>query len=146
MTCDARNAAAATRGFVALPARFVPPGCADVLFSSYANLFGMTIAHGYRALADPSRREILRLLREGDLPAGELASHFDISWPSVSRHLRVLEEAGLVESRRSGGNIIYALRTSVLHDIVTELADLTGVGQPDPETPAVQATRRPQRA
>ena len=103
-------------------------------FSSHANLLDMTIANGYRALADPTRREILRLLREGDLPAGELASQFEISWPSVSRHLRVLEQAGLVESRRSGGNIIYALRTSVLQDIVADLADLTGVGRSDPES------------
>jgi len=119
---------------------------AYVLFSSYANLFGMTIANGYRALADPSRREILRLLREGDLPAGELASHFVISWPSVSRHLRVLEEAGLVESRRSGGNIIYALCTSVLQDIVAELADLTGLGRDSAEPHIAAATGRPQRA
>jgi ArsR family transcriptional regulator len=109
-------------------------------------LLGMTIANGYRALADPTRREILRLLREGDLPAGELASHFEISWPSVSRHLRVLEQAGLVESRRSGGNIIYSLRTSVLQDIVTELADLTRIGRPHSTPPAVEAARRPQRA
>jgi ArsR family transcriptional regulator len=109
-------------------------------------LLGMTIANGYRALADPSRREILRLLREGDLPAGELAAQFEISWPSVSRHLRVLEAAGLVESRRSGGNIIYGLRTSVLQDIVAELADLTRVGRSEPDAPAVQATRTPQRA
>ena len=88
----------------------------------------MTIARGYRALADPTRREILRLLRDGDLPAGELASHFQMSWPSVSRHLRVLLEAGLVTSTRRGGNIVYSLRTSVLQDIVAELADLTGVG------------------
>jgi ArsR family transcriptional regulator, arsenate/arsenite/antimonite-responsive transcriptional repressor len=106
----------------------------------------MTIANGYRALADPSRREILRLLREDDLPAGVLASQFEISWPSVSRHLRVLEQAGLVESRRNGGNIIYALRTSVLQDIVAELADLTGVGRSDSELPPVQATPRPQQA
>jgi ArsR family transcriptional regulator, arsenate/arsenite/antimonite-responsive transcriptional repressor len=106
----------------------------------------MTIANGYRALADPSRREILRLLRDGDLPAGELAAQFEISWPSVSRHLRVLEEAGLVRSKRRGGNIIYALRTSVLQDIVAELADLTGVGRSDPDPPAVHATRRAQRA
>ena len=93
----------------------------------------MTVANGYRALADPTRREILRLLREGDMPAGELASHFEISWPSVSRHLRVLEEAGLVRSKRRGGNIIYSLQTSMLQDIVAELADLTGLGRDSPE-------------
>jgi ArsR family transcriptional regulator len=106
----------------------------------------MTIANGYRALADPSRREILRLLRERDLPAGELAAQFEISWPSVSRHLRVLEEAGLVRSKRRGGNIIYSLQTSVLQDIVTELADLTGVGRDSSEPQIAVAARGPQRA
>jgi len=106
----------------------------------------MTIANGYRALADPTRREILRMLREADLPAGELAGWFEISWPSVSRHLRVLEGAGLVTSRRRGGNIIYSLQTSVLQDIVAELADLTGVGRASAEPEVVRATRRPQRA
>jgi ArsR family transcriptional regulator, repressor of sdpIR and other operons len=106
----------------------------------------MTIANGYRALADPSRREILRLLREGDLPAGELAAQFEISWPSVSRHLRVLEEAGLVRSTRRGGNIIYSLQTSVLQDIVAELADLTGLGRDSAEPHVAVATRRPQQA
>jgi DNA-binding transcriptional ArsR family regulator len=106
----------------------------------------MTKASGYRALADPTRREILRLLREGDLPAGELAAHFDITWPSVSRHLRVLDEAGLVGSERRGGNIIYSLRTSVLEDIVTELAELARVGEsPDgaSKQTASSRSRRP---
>ena len=106
----------------------------------------MTIARGYRALADPTRREILRLLREGDLPAGELASQFEMSWPSVSRHLRVLLEAGLVTSRRRGGNIVYSLQTSVLQDIVAELAEISRVGTAATSAPAARATRRPQRA
>jgi DNA-binding transcriptional ArsR family regulator len=74
----------------------------------------MSMAHAYRALGDPTRHEILRLLREGDLAAGDLAGQFEISWPSVSRHLKVLEQAGLVSSARRGGNIIYSLETSVL--------------------------------
>jgi ArsR family transcriptional regulator, repressor of sdpIR and other operons len=107
----------------------------------------MTKANGYRALADPTRREILRLLREGEMPAGELAGHFDISWPSVSRHLRVLEGAGLVSSRRRGGNIIYSLQTSVLQDIVSELADMAGVGrQSAGRADATPSQPRPQRA
>jgi DNA-binding transcriptional ArsR family regulator len=90
----------------------------------------MALASAYRALGDPTRRKILVLLREGDLAAGALASYFEISWPSVSRHLKVLEGAGLVSSVRRGGNIIYSLQTSVLEDIVTELAELAGVGRP----------------
>ena len=98
MTCDARNAAAVAGDSAGLRRHFAAALhiASMTRFSSHANLLDMTIANGYRALADPSRREILRLLREGDLPAGELASQFEISWPSVSRHLRVLEEAGLV--------------------------------------------------
>jgi DNA-binding transcriptional ArsR family regulator len=69
-------------------------------------------------------------LREGDLPAGVLARRFEISWPSVSRHLKVLETAGLVSSRRHRGNIIYSLQTSVLEDIATEIADMARIGRP----------------
>jgi ArsR family transcriptional regulator len=102
----------------------------------------VSIAHAYRALGDPTRREILRLLREDDAPAGELAAYFDMSWPSVSRHLKVLEAAGLVTSRRRGGNIIYSLQTSVLEDIVTELTEMAGVGRPSGVT-AAPVRRRP---
>jgi DNA-binding transcriptional ArsR family regulator len=105
----------------------------------------MSLSSAYRALGDPTRRRILVLLREGDLAAGELASQFEISWPSVSRHLRVLEEAGLVSSVRRGGNIIYSLQTSVLEDIVTELAEMAGVGRASPSTPS-RAPARPGRS
>lgn len=63
------------------------------------------------------------------MPAGELAAQFEISWPSVSRHLKLLEAAGLVSSERRGGNIIYSLQTSVLEDIATEVADMAGIGR-----------------
>jgi ArsR family transcriptional regulator, arsenate/arsenite/antimonite-responsive transcriptional repressor len=104
----------------------------------------MSIAHAYRALGDPTRREILRLLREGESPAGELAAQFEMSWPSVSRHLKILEGAGLVSSQRRGGSIVYSLQTSVLQDIVTELTDMAGVGRPsDPGVAKARARRRP---
>ncbi|MGH2913534.1 MAG: metalloregulator ArsR/SmtB family transcription factor [Solirubrobacteraceae bacterium] len=108
----------------------------------------MTLANAYRALGDPTRREILRLLRDGDLPAGELAGRFEISWPSVSRHLRVLETAGLVASARRGGNIIYSLRTSVLEDIATEVADMAQIGRPSRTRHGASArpAPRPRRA
>ena len=108
----------------------------------------MPLTEAYRALADPTRREILRLLREGDLPAGELAAQFDISWPSVSRHLRVLQSAGVVSSRRQGGNVIYSLETSVLQDVATELAEIARVGQPRRAVKPRPAApgRRPQEA
>jgi len=82
----------------------------------------------YRALADPTRREILRLLREGDLASGEVAARFAMSWPSVSRHLGVLAGAGLIEAEKRGGHQVYRLTTSVLADIATELADLARLG------------------
>jgi ArsR family transcriptional regulator, arsenate/arsenite/antimonite-responsive transcriptional repressor len=89
----------------------------------------MTGVDGYKALADPTRRQILRLLREGDLPAGAIAEQFEMSWPSVSRHLGVLSAAGLVQATRNGQQLVYSLTTSVLADIVTELADMARINQ-----------------
>ncbi len=102
----------------------------------------MSIAGAYKALGDPTRREILRLLRDGELPAGTLAGHFQISWPSVSRHLKVLEGAGLVTSERRGGNIVYSLQTSVLEDIATEVADMARIGRAGRTAPVRGTTRR----
>jgi ArsR family transcriptional regulator, arsenate/arsenite/antimonite-responsive transcriptional repressor len=102
----------------------------------------MSVASAYRALGDPTRREILRLLRDGELPAGTLAGHFEISWPSVSRHLKVLEGAGLVSSVRRGGNIVYSLQTSVLEDIATEVADMARIGRSARTGPAPAPTQR----
>lgn len=86
----------------------------------------------YKALADPTRRKILKMLREGDLPAGSIAEQFDMSWPSVSRHLSVLTAAGLVRATRQGQQLIYSLATSVLMDIATELADMSRLNEPSP--------------
>jgi ArsR family transcriptional regulator, arsenate/arsenite/antimonite-responsive transcriptional repressor len=88
----------------------------------------MTVQDVYRALSDPVRRKILKLLQDGPLPAGAIAAEFSISWPSVSRHLGVLTNAGLVQHERNGQQVIYELKTSVLVDIVTELAELAAVG------------------
>jgi len=59
------------------------------------------------AIADPIRRRVLELVRDGEVPAGELAEQFDVSRPAVSRHLRVLREAGLVQERRDGRLRLY---------------------------------------
>ena len=72
---------------------------------------------GFKALADPTRR-ILELLRDGDLTAGELAEHFDISKPSLSHHLATLKSAGLVSDERRGQNIVYSLNTTVMQDLI----------------------------
>jgi DNA-binding transcriptional ArsR family regulator len=63
----------------------------------------------FKALADPTRRQILQDLRDGELAAGEIASRFPISGPSISRHLTVLKAAGLVEERRAANRIYYSL-------------------------------------
>lgn len=80
----------------------------------------------FRALADPTRREILRLLRRGEMTAGELAERFDISKPSMSHHFAVLKQADLVASRRDGQQIFYALNTTVVQDLLTAVWDLMG--------------------
>lgn len=73
---------------------------------------------GFKALADPTRRRILELLRDGDPTAGELAEHFDISKPSLSHHLATLKSAGLVSDERRGQNIVYSLNTTVMQDLI----------------------------
>jgi ArsR family transcriptional regulator, arsenate/arsenite/antimonite-responsive transcriptional repressor len=80
--------------------------------------------HVFKALADPTRREILRLLRKGPLTAGQLAEKFDISKPSMSHHFAVLQEADLVASTRDGRQIIYTLNTTVVQDMLSTLMDL----------------------
>lgn len=86
----------------------------------------MGMQESLRALADPTRREILNLLKKGRLPAGEIAEHFDISTAAVSRHLAVLREAGLVFDEREGKFVYYSLNTSVLEEILLWLTDLKG--------------------
>lgn len=102
----------------------------------------MSLPDAYRALADPTRRRILKLLRDGELPAGAIADQFDISWPSVSRHLGILARAGLVETTRRGQQLVYALTTPVLVDIVAELADMTGLNAPPRPSRSGRADQR----
>lgn len=78
----------------------------------------MMAGEGFKALADPTRRRILELLRAGDMTAGELAEHSDISKPSLSHHLTTLRNAGLVTDERHGQNIVYSLNTTVMQDLV----------------------------
>jgi ArsR family transcriptional regulator, repressor of sdpIR and other operons len=78
----------------------------------------------FKALADPTRRRILALLRDGDLPAGEIAAQFPVAWASVSHHLTVLREAGLVVSARDGQFIRYSLNTTVLQDAMQHLLEI----------------------
>src|SRR5687767_3221485 len=70
-----------------------------------------------RAIAEPRRREILRLVRDGEMAAGEIASHFDVSRPAISQHLTVLREAGLVAERREGTRRLYSARPEGLQEL-----------------------------
>ncbi|HUN61789.1 MAG TPA: autorepressor SdpR family transcription factor [Candidatus Sulfotelmatobacter sp.] len=72
----------------------------------------------FRALADPTRREILALLRRGEITAGELAEQFDMSKPAMSHHFRVLKDADWITSRREGQQIWYGLNTTVVQDLL----------------------------
>ena len=83
----------------------------------------------FRALADPTRREILRLLRDGPKTSGEIAERFPTSWPTVSRHLGVLRDAGLILSERSGQQIVYELNTTVFQDLVEHLLEWAKPGR-----------------
>jgi DNA-binding transcriptional ArsR family regulator len=74
----------------------------------------------FKALADPTRRQILQDLRDGELAAGEIARRFSISGPSVSRHLSVLKAAGLVRDRRDANRILYSLETDRIALVVGE--------------------------
>lgn len=78
----------------------------------------------FKALADPTRREVLRLLRGGEMTAGELAERFDITKPSMSHHFQVLKQADLIGSRRDGQQIYYFLNTTVAEDLLAILMDL----------------------
>jgi len=80
-----------------------------------------TLDRVFSAVSDPTRRDILRLLRDGPRTSGEIAQHFDAAWPTVSRHLAVLREAKLVTSTRVGQQIVYELNMSVFEDVVEHL-------------------------
>ena len=79
-----------------------------------------------KALADPIRREILNLLKEKRLSAGEIVEHFDVTNASISRHLSVLKEADLIRDARSGKFIYYELNTSVLEQVMLWISELKG--------------------
>lgn len=80
----------------------------------------------FKALSDPTRREILRLLRDGPLPAGEIAAQFDMTAATVSHHLSTLRDAGLVLDEKKGKFIYYELNTSVLDELLGWLTSLKG--------------------
>ena len=84
----------------------------------------MRMNEAFKALADPTRRQILELLRRGEMTAGELAERFDMTKPSMSHHFSVLKQADLITSRRAGQQIYYSLNTPVVEDLVAMIWDL----------------------
>ena len=78
----------------------------------------------WSALADPTRRKILTLLKVQDLNAGEIAEHFNMTKPSISHHLSILKQAELVRSQKNGQNIVYTLNISVFEEILQLVSDL----------------------
>ena len=78
----------------------------------------MAANRAFRALADPTRRQILRLLRERRRTSGEIADTFQSSWPTISRHLAVLRSAGLIVRERKGQFVEYEVNTTVLQEVI----------------------------
>jgi ArsR family transcriptional regulator len=75
----------------------------------------------FRALSDPTRREILELLRSGPRTSGEIADKFSTSWATISRHLSVLKDADLILAERDGQHVVYELNTTVFQDVIENL-------------------------
>jgi DNA-binding transcriptional ArsR family regulator len=82
----------------------------------------------FKALADPTRRHVLQLLRNGPMSAGELADHFDVSKPTMSAHFAVLREANLIAAEKDGKSVLYHLNLSVLEEALMGFAHTFGLG------------------
>ena len=95
----------------------------------------------FKALNDPTRRQILDLLRGGDLNAGDIAERFDMTKPSISHHLDLLRQAGLVESVKQGQFINYSLNTTVLDELLAWLMSFQKTEDPSVETKTSEPTR-----
>lgn len=82
----------------------------------------------FRALADPTRRDIVKLLRKKALTSGDIAARFPTAWATISRHLAILKDAGLISAERNGNSIKYELNATVLQELVEHLIDWTRPG------------------
>lgn len=89
----------------------------------------MGIDEVFRALSDPTRREILRLLRGRDMTAGEIADRFSLAKSTLSGHFNVLKHAGLIVSERSGTSIVYSLNLAAYEEALAGMMSLLGVGR-----------------
>jgi len=91
----------------------------------------------FKALSHPARRRMIAMLRERPLASGEIAAAFDMAWPTVTGHLTVLKEAGLVETERAGAAIRYRLNISAVEEAAALILALIGAGEARP-APALQ--------
>ena len=88
----------------------------------------MGFGEAFKALSDPARRDILSLLREGRMSAGEIGAHFNMTGATISYHLKILKKAGLVFETREKNYIYYTLNTSVVEEVMLGLSELKGDG------------------
>ena len=79
----------------------------------------------FKALADPTRREIIQMLRKGPLSSGEIAENFSSAWATISRHLAILRDADVISAERNGNSIRYELNATVLQDLIAHIFDWT---------------------
>ncbi len=86
----------------------------------------MGFAETFKALSDPIRREILEMLKKGQMSAGDIGSHFDMTGATISYHLSILKKAGLIKENKSKNYIYYELNASVVEEVLLWLSDLTG--------------------
>ncbi len=103
--------------------------CATLYLTFRLNVKGceiVSIQRTIKALADPIRRDILNLLKKNRMAAGAIASHFEVTDASISRHLSVLKDADLIRDTREGKFIIYEINTSVLEEVLLYISDLKG--------------------
>lgn len=82
------------------------------------------MSKAFKALSDKTRREILKLLSKQDMSAGEISDHFDMSKPSISKHLEILRESELISSERKGRFIIYSINISIIQEVLGNFMDL----------------------
>ena len=82
------------------------------------------MSKAFKALSDETRREILKLLNKKDMNAGEISNHFNMSKPSISKHLDILRETGLISSEKKGQYVIYSVNTSVIQEILGNFIEI----------------------
>ena len=82
----------------------------------------------FKALSDPTRREIIKHLRRGPLTSGDIAERFPVAWATISRHLAILREAGIITSEKNGNSVRYELNATVLQELVEVIYDWTRKG------------------